>query len=139
MFTLMEHDQKTILYVDDDADDREFLAEAIKGVNATVEVRFAENGLEALNLLDTIKNTPAELPCLIILDINMPYLDGRETFRRIRNHTQLQSIPIVVFTSSANPNDRALFNELGIEFITKPDNISYMNTIASRMINMCTC
>ncbi|MBD0332576.1 MAG: response regulator [Chitinophagaceae bacterium] len=135
----MESIHKTILYVEDDADDREFLSEALKEVNPDVEVVFAENGLKALDYLSTIKNNQSKLPCLIVLDINMPYLDGKETFRRIKSDSGLKDVPIVVFTSSRNPNDKALFNNSGIEFITKPDNFSFINTVASQMINLCTC
>ncbi|HVK97864.1 MAG TPA: response regulator, partial [Flavisolibacter sp.] len=89
-----------ILYIDDDADDRQFLAEAIKMVNPTVEVVCAENGIKGLDYLNTVKKTDAELPSLIVLDINMPYLDGKETFHTIRKDPELGTIPIVVFNSS---------------------------------------
>jgi CheY-like chemotaxis protein len=128
--------KKTILYVDDDADDREFLSDAIKDVNPQVEVVLAENGLKALDYLNTVKNE--HLPCVIILDINMPYMDGRQTSSRIRSEPGLKDIPIIVFTSSANPNDKVLFNSLGIEFISKPNNISFMKSIATQMLVNCS-
>ncbi|MBD0284906.1 MAG: response regulator [Flavisolibacter sp.] len=133
----MEHIQKIILYVDDDADDREFLSAALKEVNPAVDIVFAENGLKALDYLNAAKDNNSQLPCLIVLDLNLPYLDGRETFKKIKNDERLQSVPIIVFTSSMNPNDKKLFNNLGIEFITKPDNIAFMNNIASRMLVKC--
>jgi CheY-like chemotaxis protein len=132
----MVQNEKTILYVDDDEDDQEFLMEAIKEVNPNVEVVLAGNGIEALDYLDTVKDT-FKLPNLIILDINMPYLNGKETFERIKNDLRLQNIPVIFFTSSENPNDRALFNKLGIEYITKPSNASYLNKIARHMLKVC--
>jgi DNA-binding response OmpR family regulator len=79
----------------------------------------------------------SQLPCLIVLDLNMPYLDGKETFKKIRNELNMVSVPVIVFTSSHNPNDRNLFDTLGIEFITKPDDFSLLNKIVSHMVNVC--
>lgn len=128
---------KTILFVEDDEDDREFLLDAVKNVNPSVNVIFALNGMEALNCLQQRK-TQLQLPCLVVLDINMPLLDGKETYKKIKEDLQLDSVPIVVFTSSQNPNDKALFNQLGVEFISKPYDFSYMNEIVSHMISICS-
>lgn len=127
---------KTILFVEDDADDREFLSVVVNEMNPAVNVVFAENGLKALEYLNERKEKE-QLPCLIVLDLNMPYLDGKETFKKIKQELQLDDVPIIIFTSSHNPNDRLLFTSMGIEFITKPDDFSYMNKIVSHMISVC--
>lgn len=128
---------KTILIVDDDADDRDVLADVLKHVNPQVNAAFAENGLKAIEYLsDKIKSS--QLPCLIVLDLNMPVLDGKETFKKIRNELNLESVPVIIFTSSHNPNDRHLFTTLGIEFITKPDDFSHLNKIVDHMVNVCS-
>lgn len=131
----MTQQQKTILYVDDDEDDRDILSHAIKEVSPDVGVVLAEDGLRALDYLNRQKERNAQLPGLIVLDINMPYLDGRQTFEKIRSNPGLKNIPIIIFTSSENPQDKALFNSLGVELITKPDNIDYMNKIVSYMVS----
>jgi DNA-binding response OmpR family regulator len=128
---------KTILYVDDDADDCEFLANAIKDADPEVEVILAENGLKALDYLHELKSKANDLPCLIVLDINMPYLDGKETFNELKKDSTLHDVPVIVFSSSEKPNDKTLFNSLGIEYIVKPSDIKYMNDIASRMVRFC--
>ena len=133
----MSYSAKTILYVDDDPDDREFLTDAFKEINSEIDVIVAENGQKALDYLNNISNKEVELPCLIILDLNMPFLDGRETFNQIKKNPLLQNIPIYIFSSSQNPNDKMLFNNLGIEFITKPNNLNYMNEIANQMLVSC--
>lgn len=133
----MMADHKIILYVDDDADDREFLKEAIQRTNPEVEVALANNGLEALDYLSARKESNSQLPCLIILDINMPFLDGRETFERIKKEQRLRQVPVIVFSSSEKPADKQLFNSLGIEYFTKPTSLSYMNEIVAHMINVC--
>ena len=131
----MKNNPTTILYVDDDEDDREFLSEAFKEVAPEVEVVLAENGLKALDYLSAVKDNHTKLPSLIVLDINMPYLDGVQTFQRIKQEPELQRVPVVIFTSSENPSDKTLFSGFGVELITKPDNISYLNQIANRMLS----
>ena len=123
--------------VDDDADDREFLTDAIKDVSPEVDVVLAENGLVALDYLKAIKKEETKLPCLIVLDINMPYLDGVQTFHQLKQDATLKKLPVIVFSSSQKPDDEIFFNSLGIEYITKPMDIHYMCTIASHMVSVC--
>lgn len=133
----MKAENKIILYVDDDEDDRELLKEAIESANPGVEVALAHNGLEALAYLSARNESDLQLPCLIVLDINMPFLDGRETFERIKKEQRLQQVPIIVFSSSEKPADKQLFNSFGIDYFTKPTSLSYMNQIVNHMINVC--
>src|SRR5687767_5428847 len=113
--------QKKILCVDDDADDRQFLSEALNDVNPGISVVEAENGIAALNYLNDEKSHAREMPCLIVLDINMPLLDGKQTFQRLKEDPDYNQIPVVVFTSSENPNDRQLFKNKGVLMLSKPD------------------
>lgn len=128
---------RTILYVDDDPDDRDIFFQAVKGINPQVNVVFAENGVQALDYLHAALSSAARLPCLMVLDINMPVLDGKETFQRVQKDERLQSLPVIVFTSSQKPADKQLFNSMGIELIVKPSNMDYMNNIANRMVGFC--
>lgn len=132
----MKTECKSILYVDDDPDDREFLFVAIKNINPDIEVILADNGLAALDYLKNIKNKK-DLPGLIVLDLNMPLLDGRETLKRIKDDPMLSSLKIVVFTTGENPNEKQSFNELGIQYISKPFNIQFLHSIANQMIEIC--
>lgn len=129
--------QKRILCVDDDADDRQFLSEAISEVDPGIAVVEVGNGIEALDYLNEVKGHYGEMPCLIVLDINMPLLDGKQTFQRLKEDPELKEIPVVVFTSSENPNDRQLFKNLGVTMLSKPDNLVYMNRIAGNILSMC--
>lgn len=130
-------DNKTILYVDDDEDDRLFLSETIQQISPETKVVHAENGVQALQYLNGIKDTPDQLPCLVVLDLNMPLLDGKQTYERIQKDPLLSKLPVVIFTSSQNPNDKAFFNRSGLTFVSKPLNISYMKTIAASFLNFC--
>jgi len=125
--------QKTILYVDDDEDDVELFSDAIRIINPDIKIAIAKNGLEALKYLYSIN----ELPCLIVLDLNMPYLDGKQTFQKIRDNPPLQNVPVIVYTSSSNPSDKSLFDSLGIDFITKPHDFSLMSKVAQQIISKC--
>lgn len=132
----MKTECKSILYVDDDPDDRELLFNAIKNINPDIEVILSDNGLAALDYLKNIKNKK-DLPGLIVLDLNMPLLDGRETLKRIKDDPMLSSLKIVVFTTGENPNEKQSFNELGIQYISKPFNIQFLRSIANQMIEIC--
>ena len=94
--------KKFVLCVDDDQDDRLVISEAIRDIDPSLEVIEAKNGIEAYQLLQNAKST-SKFPCLVILDINMPMMDGKETLRQIKSDDTLRSLPIVFFTTSANP------------------------------------
>ena len=132
----MNPEEKTILHIDDDADDRETLREVMQKIAPELKVTFAENGLQALEVLNETKETKS-LPCLIVLDLNMPYLDGRQTFERIKADPHLKNIPLVVFSSGENPSDKSLFSKEGIAYFTKPIQLSVMEDIVSYMANLC--
>jgi CheY-like chemotaxis protein len=127
---------KTILHIDDDADDRELLRDIMQMIAPELKITFAENGLLALEILNKTKETKS-LPCLIVLDLNMPYLDGRQTFERIKADPQLRSIPLIIFSSGASPYDKSLFNKEGIAYFSKPVDLSVLEDIASHMANLC--
>lgn len=129
--------QKTILCVDDDADDRWLLTEAISLVQPEVSIVEAENGQKALDYLQIQKSSLAPLPSLIILDINMPFLDGKETLSRIKADPELQGVPVVIFTSSENPNDKKLFNSQGVPFLSKPYSIDHMTGVVGNLLDHC--
>jgi len=127
--------EKFILYVDDDADDREMLTEAIHKADPMVKVKLAENGLQALQLLQETKKS--NLPCLIVLDLNMPFLDGKETFRRLKKDEELGDVPVLIFSSSEKPDDKTSFNRMGVEYYTKPTHLSHLDRIATHMVSLC--
>jgi CheY-like chemotaxis protein len=117
MQTSLKPQSKTILYIDDDEDDKELIAGIIKELDDSYNVINASNGEEALRLLKQAQH----LPCLVLLDINMPVMDGKETLQKIREQDHLSNIPIVVFTTSTNPADQHFFSKYGVKVHTKPD------------------
>lgn len=127
---------KTILFVEDDPDDRELISDVVNIVNSSVKTVFAENGLQALHYLADVKEK-LQLPCLIVLDLNMPVLDGKETYKKIKHELKLENVPVIIFTSSHNPHDKKLFTGLGVEYINKPTNYSFLNDAIRHMISVC--
>ena len=92
-------DDEPVLLVDDDPDIRETLSELLDANG--YEVLEAENGQIAL---DVLKNTP-RFPCVVLLDLSMPVLDGREFLRRRASDPILRKIPVVVVSGSNQPAD----------------------------------
>lgn len=80
---------KQILIVDDDPDDREFIDQALKEITTSVDCVFASNGYEALMLL---QNEQSFIPDYIILDLNMPLMDGNQCLQRLKQAERLKSI-----------------------------------------------
>jgi CheY-like chemotaxis protein len=111
--------RNSILIVDDDADDREVIRDAFVTNIQDQEYTFIENGDK---LIQHLEENIDNLPSLIMLDLNMPGKDGRETLKEIRENRQYRQIPIIVFTTSSSLRDKENVYELGGNcFITKPD------------------
>jgi CheY-like chemotaxis protein len=125
-----------ILNIDDDTDDREMLDLALRDVNPSVEVFFANDGQAGLYFLEQAKAENA-LPCLVVLDINMPIMDGRKTLELIRQDPALKDLPVIIFTSSQNVHDHMFFIDHANEFITKPMSPSALREIAHHLIEYC--
>ena len=111
---------KKILYADDDLDDKTWVTEACKALGFEMDIDFVENGRQALQYLD--KKNKDELPALIVLDLNMPELDGRQTLQRIKANSQYTDIPVVIVTTSSNKVDMEICKRLGAAlYLIKPD------------------
>src|SRR6476659_4120074 len=104
---------KCILIVEDQADNRRILRDLF--ANAGYELIEAESGEEALSALATSR------PDLILMDIQLPVMDGYETTRRIRSNQELNSIPIIAVTSYALAGNEAKALATGCNaYISKP-------------------
>jgi len=126
-----------ILIVDDDADDREIIRDAFSSVTEELEFVSFENGEKLLDFLTLHHEN--ENPCLILLDLNMPGKDGRETLKDIKTHKRYHLIPTIVFTTSSAFRDRIVAYELGANcFITKPDTFNKLVEIAGAIMKLWT-
>ena len=101
----------------DDEDDRLLLQYAFAKHSPECQLFFAEDGLALLDALATINSEP----CLIILDLNMPRLNGLEALQILRHNSRYADTPIVILTTSNEATDRADAYAFGAnEFLTKP-------------------
>ena len=116
----------TILICDDDEDDRMLTQQALEDAHISNELRFVEDGEQLLDYLYqrgqfSGETGAAPRPGLILLDLNMPRMDGREALQRIKGDATLIDIPIVVLTTSGLDADVIRSYRLGVNsFITKP-------------------
>jgi CheY-like chemotaxis protein len=127
-------EKRTILWVDDDMDDLELMHDVLKESDYNFLVQEAHNGREALDYLRQSKKKN-NLPCLIILDMNMPVMDGREALKRIKEDVVLREIPAVVFTTSQSEMDKAYCKRYGVEMITKPLDYSSLERIVGQLLS----
>ena len=116
---------RVILMAEDDADDRLLAQDAMSECHWEGDLRFVENGEELLDYLTSrgryTQLASAPRPGLILLDLNMPRKDGRESLREIKADRDLRHIPVVVFTTSKAGTDIGEMYELGANsFISKP-------------------
>ena len=115
----------TILMADDDPDDRLMTQEAFEESRLSNDLRFVENGVELLDYLYRRGkySDPADSPWpgLILLDLNMPKMDGREALREIKADPRLRNIRVVVMTTSKAEEDIVRTYDLGASsYVTKP-------------------
>jgi len=128
--------EKKVLLVDDDRDDLEMLEEALKIISTGHSIVEANNGQEALDILTNMLKQ-GELPCLIVLDINMPKMDGKQTFMKIKEDSNFSNIPVVIFSTSTSMLDRYFFERHRTAYFIKPINFEEFSKTASRMISHC--
>ncbi len=113
----METDSKILLIVDDDADDRRLFIEAIKEIDDSIVCITANNGQQALELLDKIDR----LPDFVVLDLRMPRYSGKECLLEMKNNRRLKHIPVIIYTTSKNVEESKELREMGAcHFMTKP-------------------
>jgi CheY-like chemotaxis protein len=125
-----------ILFVDDDPDDLEYYGEAIRKQSPGIHIEEKNDGVQALAYLKQAK-ADGSLPCLIVMDFNMPLLNGREVFEQIKNDEVLARVPIVIFSTATSHIDEAYFKENGIENFRKPSNAREMELIAQQLLKYC--
>jgi CheY-like chemotaxis protein len=114
----------TILLADDDEEDRELARDALQDSRLANEMKMVYDGQDLLDYLRhegrwTEATSPR--PGIILLDLNMPKMDGREALQAIKRDESLRRIPVVVLTTSKDEADVLATYDLGVSsFITKP-------------------
>ena len=111
-----------ILVVDDDDADALMIEEALGATERSATVNRVVDGREALDYLHRAGSYPdATRPDLILLDLNMPRMDGRETLAAIKSDDALKAIPVVILTTSgAGPDIVSSYQHRANAYVTKP-------------------
>jgi len=122
MSPIHQSSQHTILMAEDDEDDRDLAQDAFRDAGLTGQIRFVLDGQE---LVDDLRrhagSAHPKRPDIVLLDLNMPRMDGREALAEIRGDESLRDIPVVVLTTSTDEEDIRRSYRLGANsFIAKP-------------------
>lgn len=128
--------KRIILVADDDIDDQTMISGSLHELDQNCLVELVTDGQQAINRLE---NAAMPQPCLVVLDLNMPILNGMETLIRIRQNPSLQGIPIVVFTTSDSKEYRKQSLTLGaMDYIVKPNDYSGLMEVTAKMMLYCS-
>lgn len=126
-----------VLYADDDPDDVELISAGFKPYGDFIEVKTFPNGAELLSYIRRL--SPLDIqPCLVILDINMPLLNGLQTLKLIREQTGFESMPIVLFTTFVSAQDRLFIKRYNAEVLIKPIEELQFRGIIQQFVSHCT-
>ncbi len=111
----------SILLVEDNPNDVEITIRALRKGQVRNELTVARDGQEALDILFGVKNGSIPKPGLILLDLNLPKVNGHEVLEKIKADPKLRRIPVIVLTASTREEDVVRSYDLGVNtFITKP-------------------
>lgn len=122
-----------ILYAEDDFDDFESVREALDSLTDQQSLVHAKNGEEAVTYL----TNSSALPSLVVLDLNMPVMDGKEVLQWMKNSEEYKEIPVMVFTTSSREEDIRLCQKHGCTFFRKPTLYRDLLHVAQTMLQMC--
>ena len=122
-----------VLLVEDNEADAYLTRETLQSSKLLLEVTVVIDGSAALELLrSTLATAPDELPDLILLDLNLPGMSGREVLQALKQEDRLRRIPIVILTSSAAELDIVQSYDLGANcYVTKPVGLDAFQSIVS--------
>ena len=131
----MQFEQTTILYIDDDQDDLLIFEESVNTLYPDVTLYKAQSSEAGIDILNQLESERKPFPSLIMIDMNMPKMNGRETLQHIRSHEKWNEIPVAIFTTSANQDDIEFCKNFGSACITKPMNFSDFSVTLQKLFS----
>jgi CheY-like chemotaxis protein len=121
-----------IALIEDDEDDIQILQECFKKYNS-IEIR---NFLSSQDFLDTSLNE-SSLPCLLVIDLNLPDIRGIDLIDRIKAIPVLADVPIIIYTTIYSRTEKITCEDLNIRLLKKPDTVVEWDNIALMMAQHC--
>ncbi|HUS02164.1 MAG TPA: response regulator [Chitinophagaceae bacterium] len=132
----MDNISKFILLGEDDIDDQEILEEIFSTVDTSLNLQFFNNGRKVISHFE---NSNDSLPCLIILDFNMPELNGAEILKILSKNPRLKEIPKIIWSTSDSPVYKSMCLEFGAcDYLVKPSKINALEDMVKHMLSYCT-
>jgi CheY-like chemotaxis protein len=126
----------TIFLADDDPEDQELLFEAFQQITDKYHIKLVSTGKDLMELLSGLED--GNLPCLIVLDYNMPGMNGKDTLKFLHSEERYRHIPKVIYSTSNSFFERAEFLSGGAsEFMTKANSIKEILSAAHKMLSYC--
>ena len=128
---------KFILIGEDDIDDQDFLKEIFTQVDDSFPLLFVQNGKQVVDFLE--QQNDKELPCLILLDYNMPDLNGADILNHLKPKDRYHSIPKIIWSTSGSNTYKKSCLELGAnDYFIKPSNVNDLIDLVRKMLSICT-
>lgn len=113
-----------ILFVDDDPEDHLIMLDYFRDCGKDDQIIFQKNGQEAIAYLEQLPDDFL-LPRLIVLDLNMPILNGTQTLIQIKRNKRFKHIPVIIFSTSENENEKRKCLSFGaLDYLVKPSSFA---------------
>ena len=126
-----------ILLVDDDLEDYQILKQAFADLGADESLAHVANGPDALSFLEAAYNNGG-VPDIVVLDINMPIMNGPAVLKKMRGDDRFARIPVVMYSTAINPHDEAQCTDLGVEYcISKPTRLEDIIQVGETLLALC--
>ena len=126
------------MMIDDDEEDQWIIREALKTFSIGDIAIYVSNGKDALSRLDDDFSKKQHLPRLIVLDLNMPLMNGTATLGKLKADKRFCNIPVVIYSTSINPFEKDKCMQLGAQtYITKPISIEESMRTVEIFLSFC--
>ena len=135
-YTIVNVHSKSIWIADDDPDDRMIIKEAFEENHCNNPISFFEDGEKVLiKFKESSSHNDLDFPSLLILDLNMPKVNGLELLTLLKKNEKTKHIPVIILTTSKNKLDKQKLIDIGADdYITKPYSFELMIEITKNLI-----
>lgn len=126
-----------ILLADDDADDRQFFSEAIHELKMQHSLKLFNDGRQLMNYLEDPANEDMDIPHILFLDLNMPYMNGMDCLREIRKNPKFNNLSIAIYSTSSSEKDiEETFIGGANIYIRKPNDFTTLKKVIKDVVSM---
>ncbi|RZJ30615.1 MAG: response regulator [Flavobacterium sp.] len=126
-----------ILLADDDADDRQFFSEAIAELKMTHTLTLFNDGRQLMNYLEDPANDDMDIPHILFLDLNMPYMNGMDCLREIRKNPKFNNLSVAIYSTSSSEKDiEETFIGGANIYIRKPNDFTTLKKVIKDVVSM---